>query len=62
MEVAQSRLNGNGSSVGIVNVSGFVPIMGSTPKVGATDGRALVPLMPIMPAFSAMPVQYPAMP
>ena len=28
----------------------------------ATDGRALVPLMPIMPASSAMPVQYPAMP
>ena len=36
---------------------GLVPIMGSTPQVGATEGRALVPEMPIMPAFSAMVVQ-----
>ena len=34
-----------------------MPIMGSTPQVGATEGRALVPVMPIMPAFSAMVVQ-----
>ena len=55
--MAQSKLNGNSSSVGIVNVSGFVPIIGSTPQVGATDGRAFVPEMPIMPAFSAIVVQ-----
>ena len=57
MDVAQSKLNGKSSSVGIVNVSGLVPIMGSTPQVGATDGRALVPEIPIMPAFSAIVVQ-----
>ena len=57
MEVAQSKLKGKSSSVGMVKVKGFVPIIGSTPKVGATEGRALVPEMPIMPAFSAMVVQ-----
>lgn len=46
IEVAQSITNGNGSSVGIPNVSGFVPIQGSTPNVGAIDGRALVPVNP----------------
>ncbi len=35
-------------------VSGFVPSMFSTPKVGAMDGRALVPVMPIMPALAAI--------
>ena len=41
----------------MVKVMGLVPIMGSMPQVGATDGRALVPEMPIMPAFSAIVVQ-----
>ena len=57
VEVAQSKLKENSSSVGMVKVRGLVPIIGSTPKVGATEGRALVPEMPIMPAFSAMVVQ-----
>ena len=57
MEVEQSKLKGNSSSVGMVKVRGLVPIMGSTPQVGATEGRALVPVMPIMPAFSAIVVQ-----
>ena len=35
-------------------VSGFVPNMPSTPKVGATDGRAFVPVIPIQPAFAAI--------
>ena len=39
---------------GMVKVKGLVPIIGSTPKVGATLGRALVPVIPIMPAFSAI--------
>ena len=48
IDVAQSRRNGKGSSVGMANVRGFVPSMFSTPKVGAIEGRALVPVMPIM--------------
>ncbi len=54
MEVAQSRRKGNFSSVGMAKVRGLVPSMFSTPKVGATEGRALVPVMPIMPASAAM--------
>ena len=45
------------NGMGMVKVRGLVPIIGSTPQVGATEGRALVPEMPIMPAFSAMVVQ-----
>ena len=45
------------NGMGMVKVRGLVPIMGSTPKVGAPEGRALVPEMPIKPAFSAMVVQ-----
>ena len=54
MLVAQSMTNGKSSSVGIPTVSGLVPSMFSTPKVGAMDGRALVPVMPIMFAFVAI--------
>ena len=54
MLVAQSMTNGNASSVGRPMVSGFVPSLFSTPKVGAMDGRALVPVMPIMFAFVAI--------
>ena len=57
MEVAQSMQNGNSSSVGSAIVSGFVPSMFSTPKVGAIDGRAFVPVMPISPCFVAIVVQ-----
>ena len=57
MEVAQSRQKGNSSSVGREKVRGLVPIMFSTPKVGAMEGRALVPVMPIMPSLAAMPDQ-----
>ena len=32
------------------------------PKVGAMEGRALVPEMPMRPSLTAMLVQYPAMP
>ena len=62
IEVAQSMQKGNGSSVGRPNVRGFVPIMFSTPNVGAMLGRAFVPVMPISPWSVAIPVQYPAMP
>ena len=61
-DVAQSSVNGNGSSVGILNVNGLVPSIFSTPNVGATDGLALVPLIPIIFSFAARPVQYPAIP
>ena len=53
---------GNSSSVGREKVRGLVPIMFSTPKVGAMEGRALVPVMPIMFSLVAMVAQYPAMP
>ena len=62
MDVAQSRQKGNSSSVGRENVRGFVPIMFSTPNVGAVEGRALVPVSPIRPSFEAIPAQYPAIP
>jgi len=54
MEVAQSRQKGKGSSVGMPTVSGLVPSMFSTPNVGAMEGRALVPVRPIMPARVAI--------
>ena len=54
MEVAQSNTKGNSSSVGIPKVRGLVPSIFSTPKVGAIEGRALVPVIPIMPASVAM--------
>ena len=47
-------MKGNASSVGRPMVSGLVPSMFSTPKVGAMDGRALVPVIPIMPAWVAI--------
>ncbi len=40
--------NGKGSEEGIPKVIGLVPNMGSTPYVGAIDGRALVPVSPIL--------------
>jgi len=40
--------NGKGSEEGIPKVIGLVPNMGSTPYVGAMDGRALVPVRPIL--------------
>ena len=54
MDVAQSMTNGKSSSVGRPKVRGLVPIMFSTPKVGAIEGRALVPVMPIMPSLVAI--------
>ena len=57
MEVAQSMQKGNSSSVGRANVRGLVPIMFSTPKVGAMEGRALVPVMPMSPSRLAMVAQ-----
>ena len=57
MDVAQSITKGNSSSVGRPMVSGFVPSIFSTPKVGAMEGRALVPVMPIMPCFVAIVAQ-----
>ena len=62
MDVAQSRQKGNSSSVGKLKVSGFVPIIFSTPKVGAIEGRAFVPVIPRSPSLEAIPAQYPAMP
>ena len=62
MLVAQSMQKGKSSSVGSEKVRGFVPIMFSTPKVGAIEGRALVPVRPMSPWLLAMLVQYPAMP
>ena len=47
-EVAQSITNGKVSDDGMPKVRGLVPIIGSTPKVGAMDGRALVPVSPIL--------------
>ena len=52
MEVAQSKLKSKGSSVGTPRVKGLVPNMPSVPQVGATEGRALVPVMPMQPANS----------
>ena len=57
IDVAQSMQKGNSSSVGSENVSGFVPIMFSTPNVGEMEGRAFVPVMPTMPSLLAMVVQ-----
>ncbi len=57
MLVAQSSVKGKSSSVGRPKVRGLVPSMFSTPKVGAMDGRAFVPEMPIMPSLTAMLVQ-----
>ena len=56
MEVAQSMLKSNFSSVGTPRVRGLVPNMPSTPKVGATEGRALVPVRPMQPFSVAMEV------
>ncbi|MBA7592099.1 hypothetical protein ES708_34274 [subsurface metagenome] len=52
--MAQSRTKGNSSSEGIPKVKGLVPNIFSTPKVGAMEGRALVPLIPIIPASIAI--------
>ena len=52
--VAQSMTNGKASSVGIPKHRGLVPIMPSTPKVGAMEGRALVVEKPTQPASVAM--------
>lgn len=49
MEVAQSRTKGKSSLVGTPQVSGLVPRHGFTPKVGAMEGRALVPVRPTQP-------------
>ena len=57
MEVAQSRQKGKSSSVGSAKVSGLVPSMFSTPKVGAMDGRAFVPVMPMSPSSLAIVAQ-----
>lgn len=46
--MAQSITKGKGSDEGMPKVIGFVPSIGSTPKVGAIDGRALVPVSPIL--------------
>ncbi|MPM09790.1 hypothetical protein SDC9_56113 [bioreactor metagenome] len=54
MLVAQSSTKGKSSSVGMANVMGFVPSMFSTPNVGAIDGRAFVPVIPIMFCFAAI--------
>ena len=54
MEVAQSITKGKASSVGMPKHSGFVPRQGSTPKVGAMEGRALVPVKPMQPASVAI--------
>ena len=54
MDVAQSRRNGNSSSVGAPIVSGFVPNIGSTPNVGGIDGLALVTANPIIPSLIAI--------
>ena len=62
IEVAQSIQNGNPSSVGRENVKGFVPSIFSTPNVGAIEGLAFVPEIPIIPSSAAMPVQYPEIP
>ena len=62
MDVAQSIKNGYPSSVGIPIVSGFVPSIFSTPNVGAIEGLALVPVIPIIPSSVAIEVQYPAIP
>ena len=55
-------MKSNSSSVGKAKVKGLVPIMFSTPKVGAMDGRALVPVIPNNPSLDAIVAQYPAMP
>ena len=57
IEVAQSMQKGNSSSVGKAKVRGLVPIMFSTPKVGAIDGRALVPVRPSRPSLLAIVAQ-----
>ena len=54
MELAQSIRKSNSSSVGIPMVKGFVPNIPSTPKVGATDGRAFVPVIPMQPSLHAI--------
>ena len=41
----------------LVGFSGLVPSIFSTPKVGAIDGLALVPVTPISPSFAAISVQ-----
>mmetsp|Transcript_2439 Transcript_2439/g.4833 ORF Transcript_2439/g.4833 Transcript_2439/m.4833 type:complete len:260 (+) Transcript_2439:60-839(+) len=47
-DVAQSITKGYSSEVGMPKTRGFVPSMGSTPNVGAMEGRALVPVRPIL--------------
>ena len=42
MDVAASNKKGHSLSVGAPKAIGFVPSMGSTPKVGAIDGLAFV--------------------
>ena len=41
---------------------GFVPSIGTRPRVGATSGELLVRLMPIIPAAAARSAYQPAMP
>ena len=47
---------------GSAKVSGLVPSIFSTPKVGAIAGLALVPVIPSIPCFDAIMAQYPAIP
>ena len=54
IEVAQSKKNGNSPSDGITQVKGLVPSILSTPKVGAIDGLALVPQIPMQPCLAAI--------
>ena len=54
MDVAQSITKGKGSSVGMPKHRGLVPKHGSTPNVGAVEGRALVPQKPMQPRSLAI--------
>jgi len=54
IEVAPSNRKGHSSLVGAPKAIGLVPSMGWTLKVGAIEGRALVKLIPIIPALIAI--------
>ena len=54
IDVAASYRKGNSSSLGAPKAIGFVPKSGSTPNVGAIDGRALVKAIPIIPCSTAI--------
>ena len=43
-----------GGAIAHQMTKGFVPIIGSTPNVGAIDGRAFVPVNPIHPCSVAI--------